>query len=237
MKPYNKIALAALALFAASTVSAATLQLDFGTSFGDPLDPNTEAPDGTGPYLTALFDDNDTAGSVTLTLTVASDVGAAEVTGVYLNVDDLIDVENLTITQAGGDGPTPLSIGQSTNNFEAANDGLFDILIELPPPGADRFGAGETLVFDIALAGLVAGDFNYLSAPDPLEVDPSGPFLGAAKFASTGECVVVNEECTYLNSDWVAPENFQPVPVPAAVWLFGSGLIGLVGIARRRRKA
>ena len=26
-----------------------------------------------------------------------------------------------------------------------------------------------------------------------------------------------------------------PVPVPAAVWLFGSGLLGLVGVARRRR--
>lgn len=25
-----------------------------------------------------------------------------------------------------------------------------------------------------------------------------------------------------------------PIPVPAAVWLFGSGLIGLVGVARRR---
>ena len=28
----------------------------------------------------------------------------------------------------------------------------------------------------------------------------------------------------------------QPVPVPAAVWLFGSGLIGLVGAARRKKK-
>jgi hypothetical protein len=31
-----------------------------------------------------------------------------------------------------------------------------------------------------------------------------------------------------------APETFVGVPIPAAVWLFGSGLIGLIGIARRR---
>lgn len=29
--------------------------------------------------------------------------------------------------------------------------------------------------------------------------------------------------------------QFQAVPVPAAVWLFGSGLIGLVGVARRKK--
>jgi hypothetical protein len=28
-----------------------------------------------------------------------------------------------------------------------------------------------------------------------------------------------------------------PVPIPAAAWLFGSGLLGLVGIARRKKKA
>ena len=34
------------------------------------------------------------------------------------------------------------------------------------------------------------------------------------------------------NFDFVAP-----VPVPAAVWLFGSGLLGLVGVARRKKAA
>lgn len=31
--------------------------------------------------------------------------------------------------------------------------------------------------------------------------------------------------------------DVSAVPVPAAVWLFGSGLVGLVGMARRKRKA
>ena len=36
------------------------------------------------------------------------------------------------------------------------------------------------------------------------------------------------------NFDFVAP---AAVPVPAAVWLFGSGLLGLVGVARRKKTA
>lgn len=31
--------------------------------------------------------------------------------------------------------------------------------------------------------------------------------------------------------------SFAPVPVPAAVWLFGSALMGMVGVARRRQQA
>lgn len=29
--------------------------------------------------------------------------------------------------------------------------------------------------------------------------------------------------------------TFDPVPIPAAVWLFGSGLLGLIGVARRKK--
>jgi len=35
----------------------------------------------------------------------------------------------------------------------------------------------------------------------------------------------------------VLPGTFAPIPIPAAIWLFGSGLLGLIGIARRTKKA
>lgn len=44
-----------------------------------------------------------------------------------------------------------------------------------------------------------------------------------------------------LNADssfaYMAPDAASPVPVPAAVWMFASGLTGLVGIARRKKLA
>jgi len=202
-----------------AAVGAATLQLDFGVSFGDPLDPDTAAPDGPAPWLTAFFDDGGSAGSVTLTLTVSSDVGDADVTAVYLNVDDAIGATNLTITPVDETSISPGAvISKGTDMFKADADGWYDILFDLPPPGGDRFMAGESLIYTITAEDLVASSFNFYSTPDL--VDSNGPFLGAAKFGSTGDG---------SQSDWVGA-----VPVPAAVWLFGSGLLAFAGIARRK---
>lgn len=57
---------------------------------------------------------------------------------------------------------------------------------------------------------------------------------------SSGEVVDVD-----FGEEYITDLTFDPgqltlaaaVPVPAAVWLFGSGLLGLIGIARRKKAA
>lgn len=48
----------------------------------------------------------------------------------------------------------------------------------------------------------------------------------------TRNTTTINWQIAGVNTDGPTPE----VPVPAAVWLFGSGLVGLAGAARRRSK-
>jgi hypothetical protein len=51
-------------------------------------------------------------------------------------------------------------------------------------------------------------------------------------------CTTTDGGCTPPDNDYLVWKGeVNPVPVPAAVWLFGSGLIGLVGIARRKKAA
>jgi hypothetical protein len=67
-----------------------------------------------------------------------------------------------------------------------------------------------------------AGTASCLTGNDTIGGDPmdNGPFTGfSANFDITSVHVT----------------SVSTVPVPAAVWLFGSGLLGLVGVARRKR--
>jgi len=40
----------------------------------------------------------------------------------------------------------------------------------------------------------------------------------------------------YGTADWSFTPTSTPVPIPATVWLLGSGLLGFIGIKRKLRK-
>ena len=56
-------------------------------------------------------------------------------------------------------------------------------------------------------------------------------------FTATWDSVIVGGSFNGNLGQWTMTGNVSAVPVPAAVWLFGSGLVGLAGIARRRKAA
>jgi hypothetical protein len=208
-----------VAALAASPLQAATVTFNYDVSFG------AVSPDGPAPWATAVFEDTINPNEVTLTMTVASGVNLADVTAMYFNLDPSLDPTLLGFNRDGGTGPTDAntSILTGTDAFMPDGDGLYDILFDFPPPpgqDAARFNAGEDLVYTITGAGLTASSFNVFATP----AGGFGPYLSVARFQSTGPL--------QEGSDWVGA-----VPIPPAVWLFGSGLLGLIGIARRKKAA
>ena len=64
----------------------------------------------------------------------------------------------------------------------------------------------------------------------------ANPSVAAAFPDSLAQVVeIVNTDAVLLNYVLDVTPAPAVVPIPAAVWLFGSGLLGLVGVARRRR--
>jgi hypothetical protein len=74
-----------------------------------------------------------------------------------------------------------------------------------PGNGVPAFGSESALVGDTYTMATVTSDM------------PGGPFAG---FQPT--------------FNGTATVNMGTIPVPAAAWLLGSGLLGLVGVARRK---
>ncbi|RDH84501.1 MAG: hypothetical protein DIZ80_03205 [endosymbiont of Galathealinum brachiosum] len=74
--------------------------------------------------------------------------------------------------------------------------------------------------------------FGINGAPE--EFDSFGLGILAQRSVTTGNGGNAVTTDYVLSAHWEAT-TLSPVPVPAALWLFGSGLIGLAGLAKRRK--
>jgi len=139
--------------------------------------------------------------------------------GTLLGLASLIDKDdgvggdtNVDFTQ--GATPPDLPGGNSiTPAFQVTAGFLADADNPAPKWGVSP-GESLGIIFNLQLGGSFADILTELGNGD-LRIG-----LHVINFTNGGSESFVN----------------NPVPVPAAVWLFGSGLLGLVGVARRKKR-
>ena len=72
----------------------------------------------------------------------------------------------------------------------------------------------------------IAPEFLLTNAGGTIDLK-TGPFLG--------EAVCLNGDCSSTTGYAMISGSVSAVPIPAAAWLFGSALLGLGGIGRRKK--
>lgn len=160
-------------------------------------------------------------GSLIMGNTLATWTGPITVTGIPINnvgnLEGLINAIDLGVSV--GDIITGGAIPASNDTlFGDAASGFFTLPIGPSPFAATFFNV--TPISDTTLPG------DRPSGELPIIADsiPGSPILATIFAGRSGAFDVVEMEIVSISS----------VPVPAAVWLFGSGLAGLIGFARRR---
>ena len=104
-------------------------------------------------------------------------------------------------------------------------------------------GDGVLEPSDALVDNLITKIQNDTASPESFSIDVTSFIQPLPDYA--GFMIRLTDETTrnvwqrYFSTEDGAPGNllvvdYSPIPIPPAVWLFGSGLIGLVGVARRK---
>ena len=104
-----------------------------------------------------------------------------------------------------------------------------------PAPSGTFDDAGGTTTFNTTsfFANWNTTDFNQGNGAASLVT--SNCSATGCDYTLSWQSLIVGGSFNGNIGTWVLTGTVSAVPVPAAVWLLGSGLVGLVGVARRRK--
>lgn len=204
-------AVALLALAAASQVQAASVSYY--------LDQSNDLPDGINYAQVTISDSTTTVGDIDFSVAVLS--SAFTVTD---PVTQNFGMQNFSFNYNN-------SLAVSTGNIVNIDPSTWTI-------SQDANAGGGFGKFDFQLSGLGSSRTELLSfSINGVSGDTVNDYaLGYTGNPSSGEFFAAHiagfDETNGVTSAQFAGST--PVPVPAAIWLFGSGLLGLIGVVRRR---
>ena len=223
-------------LIAVAAPVEASLTFNYDTEYSGGSAPASQ----TTPWLSAEFSNAKKENIVMLTLTAEHLTSSEFVSQWYFNLDplfgDLIPSTSkpgsIKIEYVGGTEYPSTKIDK--NEFKAGNNGYFDIRISFSTDSKKHFGEGDTATFKIT--------FDPGSSDLTLDAD-SFSFVSEGK-GKTGGGLYTAAHVQGIDgkySGWVSGDptsSLVPamVPIPGAVWLLGSGLLGLLGFRRRQKK-
>jgi hypothetical protein len=104
--------------------------------------------------------------------------------------------------------------------------------------GGDGFTPNENVYFTLAFnANTMLGNLDQMVYGDCAPTGLMAPMMTGNTCMTGHSVALVGYAGTMDGTPLSLSITPSAVPVPAAVWLFGSGLVGLIGVARRRKLA
>jgi hypothetical protein len=227
---------------AAGTMALAANGVNAAVVFNYSVVATGDSPTSTAPWLTGTFANGTgaDAGSVLLTLQSSLEASGEFITDIFFNFNPAKSLSALNATiqpllgagtyvSLGFDKTTPPPFQHGGNSFD------FAISFDNAPPNNRFNGTVDKAVFKFTSTQSISeNDFAFLS--DANGNNTQYYSLAHVQGIAGPDCPARDPNCS---SGWVSPEDpFGPteVPLPAAAWLFLSGLVPLAGFLRKRRE-
>ena len=166
--------------------------------------------------------------AIALGSSINVEAGTAGLTGVWTGEYIWADLDS-----GGGCDICPDIAQPWTFNFD---NGTAEIVNTIPVFGGDYTFHDTTFADnnDGTYSGLILLDVVYNSNVfNDVHIDIIWDITDTG-IVSTLYGRIASDSPWFPNSNMTFNGDLSPVPIPSAVWLFGSGLIGLIGLARRK---